>query len=608
MIIESLKNYYEILLEDKTVDIPVYGYSRTGIGYALILSLEGDLLDIISLKIESKGKKKKMISRTLVIPFSANKSSNIAPSFMSGNTTYMLGFNDKGKPERALKCFHAFKELHTTILKNATGITAKAILAFLNKWDPEQAESNPILQPYINDLMKSNLVFQIDGSTEYAHESAEMKRLWIQYKQNSSSDVKGQCLVTGEYVPIARIHTKIKGIRNTDATGCSLISCNEPAFESFEKTQSYNSPVSEYAEFAYTTVLNYMTESHKQVIDSGDNTTLFWAESPENMYIDLAAQLFNPSISKTVAPNENAVVETIRDHHVELLVKNVLLNAKSGLKSNDLSDKTNDQTKFYILGTSGAKGRGGIRFFHKDTFGGFVSKTMQHYQDLHIEREFDNQPENIPTWLMINETISPKSTNKKVSPLIDGEIMRSIVNGTPYPMSLYNAIITRVKTDIDDKDKKIQRINYVRASIIKACLLRKARHEKDIKLQEVLTVSLNDKTSNVEYLLGRLFALLERAQVSANKNIKRTIKDSYFGSACSTPAAVFPILLKLSNHHLSKAQYGSFIEKDIASILEKIEVIPSYLTLQQQGVFILGYYHQKIARYQSMDVTKKEAV
>lgn len=125
-------------------------------------------------------------------------------------------------------------------------------------------------------------------------------------------------------------------------------------------------------------------------------------------------------------------------------------------------------------------------------------------------------------------------------------------------------------------------------------------------------MALNEESSNPAYLLGRLFAVLEQAQQDAIPNAKATIKDRYFTSACASPASVFPILLRLSQHHISKAEYGYYREGQMQDILNRLDVeknpIPSRLTLDEQGVFILGYYHQRAARYAKRTKDKAEEV
>lgn len=122
-------------------------------------------------------------------------------------------------------------------------------------------------------------------------------------------------------------------------------------------------------------------------------------------------------------------------------------------------------------------------------------------------------------------------------------------------------------------------------------------------------MALNEKSTNQAYLLGRLFAVLEKAQQDAiGENIGASIKDRYFTSACATPSTVFPILLRLSQHHISKAEYGYTSDRRIQEIMGLLEVentpFPAHLSLDQQGIFVLGYYHQRADFYKPKNNTQ----
>lgn len=593
MIINELNKYYEILAEDGKSGIPLSGYSSAKVGFALNISEKGELLDVIPLKVEVD-KKNKLISRMLIVPEQKDHGVKISPNFMCDNSTYVLGVDNKGKPERSKEAFNAFKELHYQVLNYANGQAAKAILSFLDNWNIDDTRYHSALENYLKEILEgSKLVFMLDGKLGYLHDDLEIKMLWENYNLISEDDKLGQCLVTGEKTSIARTHTFIKNVNGTKNNSGSLISFNDQSYESYGKTQSYNSPISKSSVFKYTTVLNHMLSSQKQKIQIGDATTVFWAESPEDIYIDLAAELFNPSSSRD---REDSKEVYRRDPQIEELVKDILFKAKSGQKINSLDGKINNRTKFHILGLSPNASRISIRYFHSDSYGSFLDKTLQHYKDMEIVKDFNDRPDNIPIWMMLRETVSPKSSDKEASPLIAGAIMRSIISGAAYPASLFNAVIIRIKVDSENN-----RVNYIRAAIIKAYLLRNARIHNNKKLEEVLTVSLNELSTNTEYLLGRLFAVLEKAQQDANPGINATIKDRYFASACATPASVFPILLRLAQHHISKSDYGYAIDRKIEPIMNEIGKFPSHLTLEQQGTFVLGYYHQRVALYQKSE-------
>ncbi|KDR96751.1 CRISPR-associated protein, Csd1 family [Peptoclostridium litorale DSM 5388] len=604
MIIDALKRYYEILAEDEKSGVPPYGYSSAKVGFAFNISLQGKLLDVIPLKEQvQSGKKTRLVPRIMIVPEQSVRAAGIKSNFMCDNSTYVMGVDNKGKPKRSIEAFEAFKKLHEDILKDAEGDHAKAVLSFLNRWEIENAKTHPALLDSVEEIMEgSNIVFKLDGNKGYIHEDREIKSLWDEYILKCEDDVVGQCLITGEYGPIERIHPNVKNVKNAQSSGASIVSFNELSYESYGKKQSYNSPIGKYSAFAYTAMLNHMLSSNKQKIQVGDATTVFWAESPEEIYRDLAAELFNPFAEKSAKKGNS---EYRRSEKTEVLVKDVISRAKAGMKIGDVDSDIDPKTKFYILGLSPNAARISIRFFHADSFGGFVEKTVQHYRDLEIVKDFKERTDNIPMWMLLQETASPKGREKEVNPLLAGSLMRSIVNGAGYPSILFNAIMGRIRADMDDKDKNIQKINYVRASIIKAYLTRKARIQNNKKVEEVLTVSLNENATNVEYLLGRLFAVLEKAQQDANPGINATIKDRYFSSASATPAVSFPILLRLAQHHVSKSEYGYSIDRKIEAIMDKIGSFPAHLTLEQQGIFVLGYYHQRVALFQKSSDSKK---
>jgi len=578
LVIQSLCRYYEILADDPDCDIAKEGYSNTKVSAALVISKEGELVDVISLKVES-GKGKKLVSRSMIVPEYTQPTSRVLSNFLCGSSSYVLGIGDLKNPERSKKCFFEFKKKHNEILKNTASMHSKAVLLFLNKWDVEKALKNSVVKNNQDLLFEGgNIVFLLDGNG-YIHEDAEVKKLWERYKFKENDDIHMQCLISGKNSSIAELHlNKIKGIRNAQMAGASLVSFNAPAYESYGKKQSYNSPLSKKAAFAYTTVLNHMLLNQKQKIQIGDATTVFWAESPNDIYPNLAMQLFNPTTSEESD-------KPTKDIKTERIIADVLKLAKEGkgIPSN-IDDEINPLTKFYILGLSPNASRISVRFFHGDTFGSFIEKTIQHYKDMKIIKDFENRPENIPIWQLLRETVSPKSNDKEAQPLLAGAIMRAILSGGLYPQSLYTSIIQRVKADCEI------RVNYIRASIIKAYLLRKAKITKNEKLKEVLTVALNEQTTDTAYLLGRLFAILEKTQKDAGNE---TIRARYFASAMATPKAVFPILLRLAQHHISKAEYGFVNDKKIETIMNSIEQFPSYLSLDEQGIFILGYYQQR---------------
>jgi CRISPR-associated protein Csd1 len=290
----------------------------------------------------------------------------------------------------------------------------------------------------------------------------------------------------------------------------------------------------------------------------------------------------------------NADDRIVNDEAAASEIKSVFDKVAQGSPVDTLSVAFDEKTEFHILAVSPNAARLAVRFFVSNTFGETVRKIAAHYHDLRIAKQYDTEPDTFSVWRLLNETVSPQSTDKTPSPLIAGAVLRAIVTGTAYPAALYNAVMLRIKAEKD--------ISYYKAAIIKAYLSRK--YKNNANFREVLTMALNEQSDNKAYIFGRLFAVLEKAQQDANPGVKlqSTIKDRYFTSACATPARVFPVLLRLSQHHMSKAEYGYASDRRLGDILDKLDVehqpFPSNLSLEEQGVFVLGYYQQRNAFYE----------
>jgi CRISPR-associated protein Csd1 len=174
--------------------------------------------------------------------------------------------------------------------------------------------------------------------------------------------------------------------------------------------------------------------------------------------------------------------------------------------------------------------------------------------------------------------------------------MKAILTGERYPSNLLSIILNRIYAEQSSKNKRtgksIENVTYLRTSMIKAYIARNNRI-KNLKNKEVISMALNKEEKNIGYRLGRLFAILEKAQKDAIPGANTTIKDRYYGSASATPAIVFPQLLGLAQHHIQKSDYGSIIDKQIEDVLQDVSKFPPHLSLEYQGMFALGYYHQK---------------
>lgn len=535
----------------------MFGFSKEKIACEIVIDLNGNLVQISYIGKLENGKR---YPKLLTVPQGVKKSVNIAANYLWGSTGYILGIESIGK-ERSLKKFEAFKDLvKKEIGENIHDEENNAVIKFLDSWDP----TNPENIEKIKDAIDSNLVFRINGKTSFVHENPKIKEAWLKYYNSKESQEKGICLVTGKISTIERLHPAIKGVRNAQSTGANIVNFNLDSFCSYSKVQGYNAPVSRESAFAYTTALNSLLSDERRRIQIGDATTVFWAEKA-NPLEDWFAEIFSPREEATETVNQ-----------IRIFLKSV----REGKMPQDI-DPT---TKFYILGLSPNASRLSIRFWYAGSVDDLSKKIDKHFKDIEIEKQYENDRD-FPSLfqLLVQTAVLGKADN--INPLLAGELARAIFSGGNYPLSMLSALINRIKaTNEDEKHKKI---TYPRMAMIKGILVRNFRKE--------VSMSLDKGNKDPAYLLGRLFAVLEKAQQDALGDINATIKDKYYASASSTPATTFPLLLKLNKYHTSKGEYGQFYDSLNAEILEQMPAkqFPAYLTLEEQGLFAIGYYHQR---------------
>jgi CRISPR-associated protein Csd1 len=558
MILQSLNQYYERLKDDPHTDIPLFGFGKQKIHFALVLNKEGKLIQIRNIREKPKNKP---VAASLTLPqIGKKRAADITPNFMWDNTGYVLGRDAKGKEARALKSFETFRQLHHDLGDNMQDPGMKAVLGFLDSWNPEDA---PALEHW-EEMAGANLVFQLDGEWIYIHDHSEVRQAWIIYCAERSSEVIATCLVSGEERPIACLHPTIKGVQGAKTTGACMVSFNLDAALSYGKKQNFNAPVGESAAFAYTTALNHLLRfESRQKIRIGDATTVFWTERPS-----------------PIEGFMGVILDPRNDASDPSSVRPLLIAARDGKPLHVIGDL---DLRFHILGLSPNISRLSIRFWHVSSVADVIEKIGQHFRDIAIVRS-ERDSEFLGMGQLLNE-IAIQGKTKNIQPLLAGAIMRSILTGTVYPQSLFSTIIGRIRAD--------QTINYPRAAMIKACLNRKHR----ISQTKEVTMSLDKESTHIAYRLGRLFAVLENVQKNAIPGANVTIKNRFFGSASATPSVIFPQILRLAQHHIRKAKYGWRANKMIEEIVCGIKTFPAHLNLDDQGMFAIGYYHQRQAFY-----------
>lgn len=594
MLIGELCSYYDTLAANGLLE--KNGFSRVSVRYRIMLTPEGTLAAIepCSSTVQTKDKsgkvKSKEVPAEMIMPKRSEKP-GIDNNIPEHRPLYIFGLAvEKGalvESDKAKKSHKAFVEKILEYTEGMTSELARAYRAFAESWVPSENLQNPILTEIIKDYDKSGYCFGIMGHPEkLLHDDEEFLSEYTNESSALSDEDtdKGVCAVTGlSEQPIAGIHGVIRGIRGGQPSGTKLVCFNNPSDESYGKKQSANSSISVAAAEKYTAALNWLlrTEGHHTTLD--DMTLVYWADTNDVNTDSAVCDLFSFFCTDTKADR----AET------DNRLSGVMAKARLGeLSPADLSAEGIDSAvSFYVVGFTPNSSRISMKFFYRNSIGRFIENISQHQRDLsHSGLDPDKQ---LSVWALLNELSSPKV--KTASYPLYASLMESILKGTRYPQALLSKVVQRCKTDRDE-EKKFYAVNSRRIALIKACLNRQARI---MNKQEVISMALDTENTSQAYLCGRLFALLEYAQQKASGgNLNRTIKDSFFSSACTKPSSVFPKLMMLAQHHIEKAENGGYVNKLISEVMDKLEGgFPSTLTSDEQGEFIVGYYQQNRSLY-----------
>ena len=559
MIFQSLISLYDRLAQ--TDEVPPYGFSIEDIGFVITIDKSGNLIGQPE-DLRTKIKTNTFEFRTSKAPYTnqVNVRANAAaktPNFMVDKADYIFGMSGSSK-----KSVHheSFINLIDNVCGDSQDEGITAVRAFLKKWDPGDSVNLRDWKEICGTHGKW-VALRLQEDSGFIHERSEVMALWKKFIVKEVFP-RGGSFIDGKTNDQQTQYTQFKF-----GTGASLVSFNEAAYESYGKKRGENAPISVEAEFKSSSALKYLLRSRAQRLRIGDATTVFWAEK-ESPVETFMGQVLNPSFE---------------DKEASVPVQKFLKAVRKGNLPNEI--ESDGDLKFYILGLSVNKARLALRFWHVCSVSELMERLRNHFKCLEMER-FDKDIPFPGIWHLLKETARE---TKDISPVLGGALTRSILTGANYPQNLYQGVLGRVRAD--------RRINYLRASILKAVLQR--NHNKEVPM------SLDTERREIAYLLGRLFAVLEKAQLDALGKVNTTIKDRFFSAASATPASVFPLLLRLSQHHIEKAEYGHVSDRRISEIMEHLELFPAHMNLQEQGLFYIAYYQQKNALYRKSE-TKQQ--
>lgn len=597
MLIRSLCDYYDIQSArgEAASDI----MSEQPVHWMVMLTLDGRVADIIDKRIEEsvpqKNGKVKIVKKPIVVSLpKRTQKTGIDANIIEHRPLYIFGLNYDAKigltPDdktgKARKSHEAFVKKNLEFFDGIDSEIARAYVNFIKNWVPENETENEQLKKLGKEYQGSYYIFALDGSPECKlHKDkavlAKYEKLMAKAAAETAESNDGimMCPIEGERLRAARIHDKIKGIKGGNSVGAVLVNFNSSAFESYGKSQSMNSGISEKAMKKYTSSLNKLLADPMHHIYSDDMTVVFFAMKHDDK---AECDLFNGYLNSS-----NGVTEDSTKADVKAVSENIYYKGQTG-NAQVLDKDVDNGVDFFVAGFTPNSSRICQKFMVRNKFGKIIDNVKQHQQDMAI----CGSNGEIPLWRINKELVSPNSANA-ISPALQSDIFQAILNGTNYPYTLLETVVRRVCTDSDtDSNNKIK-INEVRAGLIKAFINRKARINGD---KEEITMTLNPENTNPAYLCGRLFAVLEKIQLEATDvKLNRTIKDAYFSSASSRPALIMPRLIDLSNYHLRKLKEGRaiYFSKLINEIMGKIkDSLPTNLSIMEKGEFQLGYFQQ----------------
>jgi CRISPR-associated protein Csd1 len=580
MILQALVEYYQRLITEGNTEIAQQGFQTKRIPFLLSIDDDGKLLSIVDTRLEGGNKKQ---ARSFQVPkiFEGSRTVNIKANLLWDKASYIFGISPNSNLERLMKQRQAFYE---TLLEYFPYTDkAKSIQAVINFLDYHVDDIKLYKEWEEISTKDPNIAFKMN--TEEGLICNSYAVLEMLANRTSETWGNGTSLISGKYEQLARLENPIKGLRGAGVAESHWVAFNKDAYWSYgknDKKAGLNAPIGKSSSADYVLAFNYLQRiGSTQKFQIGDTTTVFWAEKKNKM-----ENVFQELFGYQPANQEN------EQDYRQLLA--LFRSSETGVEQANLDPST----KFYVLGLAPNAARIAVRFWYAGTVGTVANNIYQHFEDLNMVKS-KNEWRRIDLRSLLRST-ALREKDENVIPNLAGTVMESILTGTPYPQTLLSAVLTRIKSEQSAKGpngKSKPNATYSRIALVKAILVRDTRYHN--KNTQEVNMSLDITNTNPGYLLGRLFAVLERTQERANPGLNATIRDRFYGAASSTPITAFPYLMKLKNFHIAKLDNKGEVvntEKQIGEILSKLEAasgFPTHLSLQDQGRFAVGYYHQR---------------
>lgn len=558
MILKALYDYY-----NRCGNLPAPGMELKEIGFIIVISNEGKFIRFEDRRIDKKSAQQFLVKK------SVGRSSAPVANCLYDNSQYVFGYSNKGDAQGMRKYFDVFKaKIKDIYEKHPDNKDMKAVYAFY------QQDHSEIIKVMMQDRLWDDVIknlnkkysifsFRIEGDMDIVASKKELMDLEM------NENVAGQtyCLVTGKKANPVEVTTATM-IPGSQATAKLVAFQVNSGYDSYGKSKGLNAPISEEAEFAYTTALNAMlSKDSRNKFMIGTRTFLFWASSDSDASKKTEESLFSLLGKSEINEDDpNRRIKLVHDTFMS--VYNGKLHA-------------NKDDKFFILGLAPNSARIAVVYWSEVPLREFAGLISRHFDDMEIiDTRKDKKPYVGLHSMLGSVTLGGKSSD--ATPNLPDAVVKSIFQGLSYPISLFQACIRRIRAE--------QSVTIVRAAIIKAYLNRKSNNN-----DKKISIMLDKENQNQGYLCGRLFAVLDKIQEDANGI--HSIRERYMNSASATPAMVFSTILNLSSHHIEKLNNGKqvYYEELKQEIVSKLDAdgFPAHLSLQDQGRFFVGYYHQR---------------
>ncbi len=607
MILQALYNYYEAMRKAHRIATP--GLEVKPIRWVIVIREDGTFVRLKDLKDPSDKKSK---GQDYLVPAGLKRSGKCPPAqAFWDNRKYILGYEESA--EGVSPCtdrLEDFKRVMADIAEHyPDNASFKAVCRFYDHHLgtetplPEEAHTERILA---SDWM----TFQLQGDTELLATQEDAYDFAAQ--AYSTEENLGRCLITGEEKPLAAFHARI--VAPGSQAGATIASFNDPAYLSYGKKQGENAPISKYASFAHTTALNDLLRNEQTRYTLGDISYVFWNSDLDDPSIN---ETFRTVTFEGVRNDEAQEQSDTDDEQPKRRGKSkkkapnptqdtykVLEQFKAIRGNRGQGEHWEDERQFYVLGLT-AGGRITIKYWQQGTVSEIFDRVYQHLVDMNIvswDGFVDEENPPLRSLYGIVKSVSTPSKSSTFATNLVQSIVESILSGDPYPMTLQQACVNRITQE--------RTVSELRAAILKGCINRKARIYKQLK---ELDMALDKQNDNIAYLAGRLFAVLEQIQqASLGKGVNATIRDRFYASASTRPNMVMGRLIALSNHHLSKLRkekpgLAVNLEKLLGEIFALIPAeaptFPATFSLDEQSLFAVGYYHQKVDTYKKEETT-----